>query len=96
MSKGVFDTPRPLGNVTEIAPVSIRLRRPELGGTYTLLINMAEGEEQPNGRFLSQFEEKFFIDVDALSAADQTIVTRFLKFTVREYASQKGYTVTVP
>ncbi len=96
MSRGVFDTPRPLGNVTEIVPISIRLRRPELGGTYTLLATMAEGEEQPGGRFLSQLEEKFYFDVDSLSATDKTIVERFLKLIVREYASQKGYTVTVP
>ncbi len=96
MSKGSFNTPRDLGQVTEIVSRFIQIKRQKKGGEPIIVANMQEGEEQPDGSFFSQVDETIEIRYNTLSAGDKIIVDRLLKLVVEEYASVKGYTVTVP
>lgn len=61
-----------------------------------IFADMAEGAEQQDGSFTSQVRESIEVDYNGLTAANKTVVNRFLKLVVREYADQEGYTITVP
>jgi len=90
MSKGVFSTPRSLGQVAEIVVLFSQIKRLKNSG-YEIASNMGEGEEQGDGVFLSRTEETFNLDVQGLSGPDKIIAGKFLKLLIRKYAKYKKY-----
>jgi len=90
MSKGVFTTPRTLGEVTEIDLLFAQINRVR-SGEYEISSHVGEGEEQEDGVFLSRTEETFHLDVKEFSGPEKTIVDNFLRLLIRKYAKYKKY-----
>ena len=92
--KGTFQTPRPVGTVSEIRISAIKVR---LDSTleFQIAANLEEGNEV-DGVF--EVTDKGTVSVleSDLSAADQVLLNNFLKVILREYINTKGYSnVTV-
>ena len=94
MSKGKFNTPRPVGTVEEIRVAAIKV---QVASTLEFQIdaNLIEGADS-GGNFIVHEKDSLSVLESDLSASDQTILNRFLKLIIRNYVSKKGYTdVTV-
>ena len=90
--KGIFSTPRTLGQVSEIVSLFIQVKRLEQGGDYIIVANMAEGEEQQDGRFTAHVEKTFQVNMKSLSTTDKATLNKFLSLVVKDYTVQEGYT----
>lgn len=91
MTKGVFATPRSLGNVPEMEFAAVRIR---FGDEETVDANIAEGEEV-GGVFQGAVTKQLNLERVDMDAATVAALDNFLRALMAEYASQEGYTGVV-
>jgi hypothetical protein len=89
MSKGTFSTPRVRSTVSEIHPLSVKIRV-DGDGKYTITGNLQEGNDIA-GVFETKEIESVRVNERELSAADKIIVDNFLGLLIRLYAADRGY-----
>jgi len=93
MSKGIFQTPRSLGAVTDIRPIHTKVRLTDKGYRIS---SMIEESENVAGDLEKRLDGEVDLMESNLTPAQRAIFTNFMKLLVSLYVTQEGYSnVTV-